>query len=268
MDKQKVEKIKDKIAKLIRKANSSKEIGSIEEAATFMMKANKLLIEHNLAEDDIQLEEQREDIGHEWVDINKTHGWNKTDSDWMSHIYNMISNINLCTALIKQGKTYVHNEDGGIVYNPRTGKAKIKVYLRITLVGTELNKEITKYMATSIINQLKHLSKKAWKEYYGMEKPNTWKRGYFRGAVNTLYPLLAEHDKRQREEFPKMGLMVMRSKAEVSKYVQEKLGGTRKGKSSKVSGNEGRRAGERDAHKVTIRKGISSSSNGGGRLLN
>ena len=55
-----LEKIKSRIEKMLKKAQSAKEIGSLHEAEVFSNTANKLLMQYNLSMSDIDMGEKRE----------------------------------------------------------------------------------------------------------------------------------------------------------------------------------------------------------------
>lgn len=250
------EKIKEKIAKLIRKAKST---NSTEEGASFMMMANKLLMKYNLEMDEIKVEEDKNDIEHEIFDLTELHRWNKSSGDWMAHIYNMTASMNLC--MIVRTKNYEFDSNN-----------KKKHFCKITLIGNEINKEITKYMATTMIQQLKTLSVDAWKEYqrgYGTEKINAWKRAYFRGAVSTLYKIFKDHKENQYKEVGEnLTALIRTNEVELRDYTQQIIGRVGKVKSARLSAQGGKEMGERDGHKVKVRKGLSQSqSNINHRLL-
>jgi len=267
--KDKIEKMKGKIAKILKKAEGAKDVGSIEEATNFILQANRLLMKYNIELDDLDLSEEIVDeIMHESFTLNEVHRWNKSDGDWMFYIYHMTSQINLCSIIKSVRKEFVRDQYTDEIILNSKGDGKIRTVGKVSLFGTEINQEITKYMSTSIINQLKRLSKQAWKEYLGSEREPTWKRGYFRGAVDTLRKVFNDYKEAQKEEFPSVTALVLTNQVALKSKVEEVFGRTGRSKSRAVSGMGGYNLGQRDGSKVTIRKGISKGySNNQNRLI-
>lgn len=257
------DKIKEKIAKLMRKAESAKELGSIEEAATFMMMANKMLMKYNLERTDIELEDTSNKLTHEYLNLNDEHKWNKSSGDWMIHIYNMVASMNLCSVIYMKKKNFKRDENNQIRFNSK-GQPVEHIWMRLTLIGNPMNKEMTRYMTTSMINQLIYLSKDAWKEYQklgGTDKVNAWKRAYFSGATRTLYKIFADFKEGQYKEVgTSLTSLIRTNDIELRNYQDEVIGGTKRGKNGRYGSNDGRNQGKRDGHKVTVNKGLSSSS--------
>jgi len=264
------EKIKDKIAKLIRKANSSRELGSIEEAASFMMMANKLLMKYNLERTDIELEDTSNRLSHDVLNLNDEHQWNKSSGDWMMHIYNMTASMNLCFIISDIKKEYKRTANGDLI--TKNGEKIIITYVKLTLIGNEMNKEVTRYMATSMINQLKSLSRDAWSEYQqhgGNDKVNAWRRAYFRGAVNTLYKIFKDHKENQFKELGEsLSALVLTNQVELKDYISNNLGVVKTAQSGRLKSADGAAQGKRDGHKVKVNSALMGSAMSKGRLLN
>ena len=135
-----ITEILDKIKKLHAKAESLQQLGSLEEAQSFIAGANKLLIENELSQIDLdshEIKDKREE--------NKIHGTAvefgavKSDGSWESLLLNVLAYHNLCKTV-------------------RLFKEKRKI-----LVGKKANIEIVMYLYDTVRPIIKDLSNKSYK---------------------------------------------------------------------------------------------------------
>lgn len=244
---QQLEKVKDKIEKLFRKAESAGELGSLEEAAIFAAKANEILTKHNLEMADINLETDINSCEGDRVFVKDEHGWSKTDSDWLIKLYGTICRYNFCKIVIH---TMIRGQD-------------------CTIIGEPHNIEMVKYVVSHLVPKIKQLRLRRWKEYHGYEKTNAFKRSYFRGAVMGIELKLREQrlaDEVKYDGLP--GLVVLTNKlidekmAELFKNL--KYGSRGRG----LSGHDGGSLGVADGKRMSINRGIGAGNGSSGRLLN
>lgn len=92
------EKLLPKIKALLDKAESAKQMGSLAEAETFMVNANKLLLKYNLSMTDISnLSEKNEnDITKQEEDNFIKLGVNKAEGTWDEQLIKMLTRNNFC----------------------------------------------------------------------------------------------------------------------------------------------------------------------------
>lgn len=236
-------KIKDKIEKLYKKAQSAEDIGSLEEAAIFMTKAQELLVQYNLELSDLNLEGEKQEAIRERVDLKEYHKWSKVDGDWLLRLYNVVSIFNFC-------KVVAHGTHA------------------VSIVGEEQNVDMVKYICANIVPTVKSLRAKAWKQYEGFEKMNAFKRGYYRGAVSGLHTKLAEQRETEKAKYAGLtGLMVTSGKL-VDQKMAELFGSLGRKRSTRLSAASGTAQGYQDGKNLQINKGVSGSSRSASRLLN
>lgn len=228
-------KIKTRIENLFKKAKSADQIGSIEEAAAFMAKAQELLLKYNLQESELNLGENKvNEVGHEFIDLKESHKWNKSQGDWLIRLYNYVSIYNF-------GKIITRGSAG------------------LTLFGEEHNRDMIKYMILNVIPQIKSLEKRAWKEYAGTDKRGAFRRGYYRGAGNGIHHILSDEHLKNKGEYHKMTAMVKVMTADLDEKVSELFPRLGKRKGSNYNSIAGGIKGSQDASKIKLQKGISKA---------
>lgn len=229
-------KIKERIEKLFRKARSAEEIGSLEEAATFTAKAQELLVQYNLELSDLEIDgEQGPEIIRVTVELKDRYGWAKTDGDWLIRLHNAIAHFNFCK-LISHSHTY------------------------ISLIGEQHNIDMVEYICSNVIPTIKALRLKAWREYTGTEKTNTFKRGYYRGAVSGLFTKL--HEQRKAEEAKYSGLtgLIVRNDEAIQEKTSELFPNLKTRTTRRLRGSTGLSQGFQDGKNIQINKGVGGRS--------
>ena len=146
--------IYEKLQKLLRKADSAKEVGNLAEAEAFANKASEILMEYNLSREQIDLEDKpkvvRDHIPNTMKDFLP-----KNEGRWLVLLYNVIARHNLCRI--------VTHEDG------RKG---------LSVMGEKINIEIVRYICDQLEAKIRILVKQAYRDYRGLEKKNAFIRGF------------------------------------------------------------------------------------------
>lgn len=159
--------LKEKIRKLIALQEGAQKIGSIEEAANAAEKIRALLMKHNLDLYSIQKEGHEEETEMQTFDTGELSV--KTEGDWINMLTRVIAEFHLCEAI-------------------GTGKARSWIYV----IGKPSNVEIVWYTVEQLANRIRPMAREAFKTYKGLEKRNTFIRGYLMGAVWGIRKQLAE----------------------------------------------------------------------------
>lgn len=220
--------IREKIAKLLKKAESAKEVDSLHEAEIFAAKANKLLMEYNLSMDDIDMKEKQRTIESITVDIESI----KTEGDWVKTLYGVIARNNLCRVI-----NYIN-----------TG--------RIEIFGEKENVEMVMYMASSLRETIKNGFSARWKSYTGTEKRGTYKRGYLGGAVIGINIKLTEQRAELAKELIGVTALVRTNEIALADKISEKFPNLRKGRATRSSSMDGRSQGVNDGKNMNVNKAI------------
>ena len=225
-----IEKIKSRIEKMLRKADSAKEIGSLHEAELFAKTANKLLMEYNLSMSDINLGENKQIIEGVGLELK----YNKSDGDWKVRLYSIIAKFNLCR-VIKLGQS-----------------------TKIVIFGEQYNVDLVMYVSSQLENTIKSLCSQRWKEYGGLEKKNTFKRAYYIGAVNGIYSKLKEQQVELQNEMIGVTALVKTNEIAIAEKVNTMFNNIRIGTSRRLSGQDGAFLGYKDGKNMQIHKGLES----------
>jgi len=135
-----IDNLKDKLKKLMDKAESAKQIGNLEEANSFASKVNDLLLKYNLSKKEISEHGQEPDVDGIEPDIEVR----KAHSDWMSHLLNTLAEYNYCHVIF-------------------TSRKSDKEY-KITIIGAPENVEVVAYLYDLLKYKFQDISKKQFTE--------------------------------------------------------------------------------------------------------
>jgi hypothetical protein len=236
-----LDEIQEKIAKLLNKAESAKELGSLEEAAAFTAKVSELLMKYNLSLSDIKGKKDKDDVMANKINLADLHGYNKTEGDWIVQLYNCIAKFNLCRVIkINKGDS-----------------------LAIMLLGDKYNVETVLFISSQMVNRLKILQRQRFKEYSesgGPEKKGTFKRAYFIGAINAIWDKLEQQKVQMERENSNVTTLVRTNELAIADKVEELFGDrVKSGKARKVKGQDGAGYGYQDGKNMEINKGLNEA---------
>lgn len=247
MEDKKDRKIIEKIIKLMEKADSAKEIGSIAEAEAFAAKAQKLLAEYNLTKADLTKEEAAAEIYH--VEMpSKVPGIGGRSS---LNIMAVIARFNWCRAYT-YGKTSEN---------------------KMIIVGSPENIEVCQYIHSQLIIAFITIGNKEYKNYKENFEPwmnertgkpvgfDTYMRTFFAGAADGLSTKLRE----EREEFMKANesstAIIRTNEVVIKDYVAAKWGGSGKGRRQNYDDSAGAYSkGVQAGKSAKIHKGVTGTS--------
>lgn len=146
--------LKEKLQKLMSKAESAKQIGNLEEASAFASKVNELLLKYNLSQKEITDFEKEPDVEglDGGMEVRKSHG------DWMAHLLNILCEYNYCKSIF-------------------TSTRSAKEY-RTTIIGTHENVNAVSYLYDVLKERFQHIAKKQFSENLKTwQKANTYPTG-------------------------------------------------------------------------------------------
>lgn len=235
------ENIQRKLIALIKKRDNLLEIGSLEEANTFAAKVTEILLKYNLEESSVNVgEKSKLEIDTlQMSDFN----WSKNEAEWMSILITVLAKYNMCMAIRNKIRF-----------------AGVSLAPRINLVGSKLNREIVIYLFDQLTTNLRYLEKQAWKdvEHFSPEKRNTFKRGYFKGAIIGITTQLENQKKHIEESIPGVGLMVLNNDTEISLYVKSSFGEIKNTQHKRVKSQLGKEIGYKHGLEIKMNKGLGS----------
>lgn len=236
-----IDKIKDKIQKLLNKAESAKEVGNIEEAEAFSNKVNELLTQYNLSIH--QLEGNKTDnLEGIAIDLEVP----KTEGTWVVSLYHTIAKFNFCRIIKISGTNS-----------------------KIFLIGEKYNQEIVVYTCLQLKRMIKALRKQRYKDYMGREKKPTFYRGYSQGAVDGIYTKLKAQQEANEVNLTGVTALVVNNTQALDNKVKELFeGGTRQSKPKKLRGDDGYGKGVQDGKNMQINQGLGTKNTGVNQKLN
>jgi hypothetical protein len=176
------EKIMRQIIALMQiKEGSGATQAEIENASA---RVTELLLKYNLEMSMIEAKQEEKDQKKKVTqDIHDLNTWqSKTDGNWVISLFNTISYYNMCRV--------VHIRTTRMLYDQ--GK--------IMIIGRSYNIEIVYYTVQQLIGKINSSRRRAWAIYQGLEKANTFKRGFCIGAVNGISVRLGLQRRAMEEE--------------------------------------------------------------------
>lgn len=225
-----LEKILEKISKLLAKAEST---DNQAEAEAFMAKVNELLTTYNLTLMDVNAKNRAdsEKSGLPNDEFPLSEYIIKTEGKWVVQLFHGVCKFNYCMSVSMNGRT------------PKDTS--------MWVTGEEANIQTSKALFDYLWKSGKRLKANAWKEYQngpGIEKKNTFTRGFYIGYVQALRNRF--HDlkvEREQANCKVTDLMVVNDKAlekSVKEHFGNNLGRSRGGSSKGAAGVvRGRQAG-------------------------
>ncbi len=225
-----IDKILTRVKKLLAKAESAKEIGSIHEAEAFAEGAAKLLSKHKL--DMSMLSEHQlnaqEPIVESYINW-KTHGVShrRKRVAWIEWLAGAVARGHFCRILV------------------------VKKSSSIYMVGRKSDAEVATYVLTTLVRAAEEQAEAGyWKaRYKATKETGSWntkgyKSGFFYGFVNAVSERLTKLRNTQSNLSNQMALVYVKSDKEIGQYIGDKY----KGSAGSVKGRGGSGAGYRDGH--------------------
>lgn len=238
-----INRIHDKINKLIRLEEGAKEIGSMEEAANAAAQIQKLLLKYNLDRNQIEPEKQKENIISKEVEIGKEHGYKKTESDWMLILANHVCVNNMCKLVLMNKSSMAQ---AGVI--------------RLMVFGEANTIEQVEYLILQLIVRIKKMRLAAYKERIKTsdEKKNSYFRSYSRACTDEISIKFREMmDEVEKTYTGGSGLMVV-NKQLLNEASEAYFGRTLSNvnRRTKLGSMAGALDGRRDGSNMNIHKGL------------
>lgn len=213
-----MDKILQRVKKLLNKAESCKEIGSLAEAEAFAEGAQKLLAKYKLdmfALEGIELE-KKDPLGELHVDwkVNGVRHRRKRVA-WIEWLAGHVARAHFCRI---------------VVYSKSSS---------ILLIGRKSDREVAEYVLTTLVHSAEDLAQKGyWKVRYEAQKRGDWntngyKAAFFYGFVNGIKEKYERIKRTQEENSKAMALVYVRSDKEVALYMKDTM---KLGKATAVKG--------------------------------
>jgi hypothetical protein len=238
-----LDKIKEKLAKMLAKEESAREIGNQAEAEAFAAKIQQMLMEYELSMDDLKKKSAESvHIDRERLDTASLTG--PHESNWVVYLYHACCKTNFCSVLVRSASS-----------------------TEISIIGTDMNREFLHFMVHQLVPRVRQLAKKSWSEYDGPEKRNTYIRGFLRGCCKGIQSKLALDLMGQQRAAEQVNALVVQKDRAVQMWIQQNIGRTGTIRARGMSGRGGYENGMEAGRNININKGISGNKGMGGQNL-
>jgi len=237
------EAILSKIQKLLALATSD----NANEAAIAASKAQELLIEYNLSEEDL---ENFNSTKHEKVIQVSMAGKNAhRRSAWYDSLAYTVSKANLCTLLIS---------------GPN-----------LIWIGKKTNIEVAQFIFENLVRDLSRICDSAWEIILAIQKLDpkiepvhgkTWKNNFYHGANQSISERLTAN-LRQLKEADKVNALVVHNDYELKEYMGINYPRLRHLYNNLNSNRSGFESGKQAGRSVQFRSGIGAGGSSGPKLL-
>lgn len=238
-----MEKIVDKIKKLMAKAQSSTDLGNIEEANTFAAKATELMVKHAI-DNELLKDKPILTIGQLFIPDSEIH--KKREGQWIYSLYNTIATFNFGSILLHKGRG-------------------------ITIIANEEYLPIINSIADSLAFRLRAVCKA---ETALMRKvrgpnfnPNAFARAFLQGAVDGIFSQLRAKRQEANQEYSNLPVIVNTHKTALKAYIDEKWGKLKANKAANYSSIEGTNRGYDIGKNMSVHSGVNITG-GKQNLLN
>ena len=169
-----------------------------EEASAAAAKAQELLQKYKLEMSEISTNdtEVKPNMRKSHLDVKgKGH-----DGSWKAMLLHRVAKYNFCRAIELSGLD------------------------KSLLFGTATDVEVVKMLFNWIVEQLERFATEFRKEYDGTDRRPTWRRSFFTAAVNAIGNRLFEQQQEFERSSEKSTALVLVSKGQVDKFVNDTLG--------------------------------------------
>jgi hypothetical protein len=234
------ESILEKIQKLWRLQKSAEEIGSLHEAELAATRVTELLLKYNLEMEDINSFKKSD--AQDLLRFDERGIINpKNEGKWVHSLYHTISRYNFCKV---------------ITMVDRSGITKDYV----TIIGTKDNVESVKFLCEQLEYRVRVSEKLAWKINPSDEKRNTFRRGFFMGAVKGINFQLKTKREEEARANVKVTALVLSRDAKMKDFVEKEFHHLGNNKQHNLSSQTGAVMGFIEGRSMSINKGVKGST--------
>lgn len=235
------EAILSRIQKLLALATSD----NVNEAELAASKAQELLLEHNISEDELNSfsSEKNERV----IEI-RTKGKNaRNRSNWSIALADIVARANLCS-IITSG--------AGLIW-----------------IGKKTNLEVAQYIFDNLVNDLtriadlEHYKYKQTTPHYAQIHGKTWKNSFYYGANQSIRERLNTNLEQLTASREDMNALVVRNDIELKEYIQKQYPYLSYNSHRFNRDRSGFAAGQAAGRSVSFRTGIGAGGSSGPKLL-
>lgn len=232
--------ILEKLEKLLALRDGAEKIGSLQEAEVAAQKISELLAKWNVELSTLNFE--KDQYSHIVFEVLS---YNKREAEWIHSLYSTLGKHNFVRVI---GRKSLEVSD------------EVKW---LSLIGKPHNIEIVQYLAIQFENKIRHLEKIAWNSIgqNSGTKRNTFKRGFFRGAIGGLAVKLKEQAEHNSAHIPTFGTLVRQENLTLEQKVQDLFNNNIKSNGQKhLKGTGGIVAGYNSGKNLDLNQGLKKSA--------
>lgn len=221
-----IEQVLNKIKKLLALTQSPNE----NEAAVAAAKAQELMMQYKISMAEVVKFGKVDDtpIQQESVLMD----FAKTEGQWQIYLINNVAQWNFCTAITS-----------------RDALGNLIVYV----IGKPEDIAFVKELNAWLQEQIYGAARVAWRNYYGPERKNTFKRGFYMGATGVVGRRLKEQrESMERQLGEQVTAIIVRSDAMIQDFMAVHYPYLSMGRQSHVTGAHGYQAGRQAAQQMDI----------------
>lgn len=220
------------LKKLLVFEDGAKKIGSIHEAEVAATKIQAILLQYNLDRENI-FHDKRKYVAK---NLSVSEYSSKTEGKWIRMLLAGISIYNFCDLITRT--TGDRNSDSYVI------------------MGTEENTETVIFLFEQLRIRILELSKESWKRYNGIEKHNTYLRGFLMGAAMAIRLRLREEWEKSQKSNESTTALVLSNKAELVEFRNSIFTDIKQVGYSSTTSIDGHNAGVRVGKSMNIYKGL------------
>jgi hypothetical protein len=226
------EHILELLRKLLVFEEGANKIGSINEAEVAAVKIQEILLKYNLDREKISAEKRK----YVMKDLKVADYSGGTEGKWIRMLLVGLTTYNFCELIITI--TGVRNYD------------------KYRILGTEENTETVIYLFEQLRVKIIELSKESWKGYQGIEKHNTYLRGFLMGAAMAIRNRLHNEWEKAQKTSESTTALILSNKSDLMEFRNSIFTNVKTTGYSSTSSIDGHYAGVKAGKTINIHKGI------------
>ena len=234
-------KTREEVIELVRRCLALSKSTNEHEAALALAKAQQILFEHNLSMAEVQSADEFSKKVSGMSQSKLSVKGKRNHGHWKPQLIHRISRYNFCSIILSSWDDTVY------------------------LIGQPINIEVVSDMYNWIVEQLENMASEYCKNYRGIDRIPTFRRGFFDGAVYEIGNRLYRNQEELKSKTESSTALVVQNEEMLKSYIEQKFGELRPGRVSRGSGSyDGHRAGREAGSKVdlTVKKKLSNSVSG------
>jgi len=226
------QEILDLLRKLLVFEEGAKKIGSIHEAEVAATKIQELLLKYNIDRNRISSEERKYVSKYLRV-IELT---SKNEGQWVRALLSSIATYNFCELVLISSSVLSYSE--------------------FCIIGTQENVDVVEFLFEQLRIRIRELSAISWKQYTGIEKRNTYLRGFLMGASLSIRNRLHDEWEKAQKSSQSTTALILSNKSSLEAYKNSIFGKLNKKGYSSASSIDGYFDGKKVGKEMNIHKGL------------